>query len=632
MAAVEITIRVLGGPVEKREYRFREFPITIGRRLDNDISISDPSVSRYHCQIVRLGGSIRIVDLGSQNGIRVNDRIVQQEELADGDLISVGGASLRVHTGAAERPKPVGEPTRIDTELSGMDTVSVDPAESQYLQAQPSRGASRSERDLWTLLSVCRAVGERSTPEEAQIQLIDKLFDAIPAERGAIALCEQAGAPPVSVMTRSRLRGADKFEVSRGVLQQVLSENRSFLRTRMQDHVEDLPRTMVADRVQAALAVPLMVGGRTIGVLYLDTRRPDSPFDREHLDLATAAAATAAASIESLRRQELLRTRAHLVEAQSREDAELLLLGDSPVAADLRQLAQRRAIEDRPLLLCGPAGSEGIRLARWIHLHGGRRESPFVRLRSDASDPETLQRELFGEDDSSPGIRRLPLLEAAFGGTVVIQALQGMHPDYEPRLIRLLETGAIERRAGAEQVPVNVRLILLWEGESDRAILKKRLGEKLLRALGEPVWIPALDDRAGDIPTIASRIAEQAALDAGRPATALSPAVAAVLKRSLWPGNITQLRGAVERAEAERTSAAIEVDDLPSEVLESGPARVGGYHQRVFEARRKILLDALERTNGNFSEASEMLEINRTYLHRLIRNLEMKDDITQRFD
>src|SRR5690606_34729661 len=114
---------------------------------------------------------------------------------------------------------------------------------------------------------------------------------------------------------------------------------------------------------------------RTIGVLYLDSRRPDAPFDREHLDLATAAAATAAAAIESLRRQELLRARARVVDAQSGDDAELLLVGDSPTCDRLRRDANRRALEDRPLLLCGPAGSEGVRLARWIHLHSVRRES-----------------------------------------------------------------------------------------------------------------------------------------------------------------------------------------------------------------------------------------------------------------
>jgi DNA-binding NtrC family response regulator len=384
---------------------------------------------------------------------------------------------------------------------------------------------------------------------------------------------------------------------------------------------------MIADQVQAALAVPLTVGGRTIGMLYLDTRRPDAQFDRAHLDLATAAAATAAAFIESLRRQDLLRERARLMEEQSREDAELLLLGESPSSEDLREEARRRALDDRPVLLCGPVGSEGIRLARWIHLNGARRESPFVRVRCDGRDAEALHRELFGDDPGNAGLRPMPLLEAAFGGTVVIQGLQGMPSESEPRLLRLLETGAIERRAGAEQIPVNVRLVMVWEGEADRASLRSHLGDGLVRKLGEPIFIPALDDRAGDIPVIATRIAELAAREAGRSAPVLSPGVAAVLRRASWPANLTQLRGAVERAEAERDSAAIEVDDLPAEILESGPGRVGGYHQRVFEARKRILLDALDRTNGNFSEAAEILEINRTYLHRLIRNLEMKDEI-----
>jgi DNA-binding NtrC family response regulator len=629
---MEITIKVLDGAVAKGAYSFRDFPVTIGRRLDNDISISDPSVSRYHCQIVRLGGTLRVVDLGSQNGIKVNDRLVQQEALADGDLLSIGGASLRVQTGGVTPvPKQRGEPTKADSALSGMDTVSVDPSESAYLQATPVRGAGRSERDLWILLTLCRAVGERTTPEDAQIQLIDTLFGSIPAERGAIVLCQEPGAPPISVTTRSRLNGADTFEISRGVLQQVLQEGRAFLRTRIQEE-GDAPRTMVVDQVQAALAVPLMIGGRIIGMLYLDTRRPDALFDRGHLDLATAAAATAAASIEGLRRQEVLRARTLLVEAQRREDAELLLLGGTLAQQALREQAEQRALDDRPLLLCGPTGSEGVRLARWIHMQGARREAPLVRVRCDGSAAETLHRELFGDEEAPPGVRPMPLLEAAFGGTVLIHGMQSMPGEHEPRLVQLLETGNFERRAGAEEIPLNARVIMLWEGDHDPSTVRARLGTRLAHLLGAPLEIPSLDDRAGDIPAIAERIARQAARESGRTEPELAPGVAAVLKRSPWPANITQLRAVMERAEAERTTDTIELEDLPDEILESGPAKLGGYHERVFEARRRILLDALERTNGNFSEAAELLEINRTYLHRLIRNLDMKDEIADRFD
>jgi DNA-binding NtrC family response regulator len=267
-----------------------------------------------------------------------------------------------------------------------------------------------------------------------------------------------------------------------------------------------------------------------------------------------------------------------------------------------------------------------------MHLHGRRREGPIVRVRCDAGSHETLQRELFGDDSGPPGIRPLPLLEAAFGGTVVIQGLQSMPKECEPRLVRLLETGVLERRSGAEEIPVNVRVVFLWEGELDRAKIKASIGADLMSVLGDPLDIAALDERGGDVPAIAQRIAEQAARDGGRTTPVLSPGVAAVLKRSPWPTNITQLRAVIERAEAQRATAAIELDDLPDEILDSGPARLGGYHERVFEARKKILLDALERTSGNFSEAADLLEINRTYLHRLIRNLEMKDEIAQRFD
>ena len=630
---MEVTITPLDDSSPQSEYSFRTFPVTIGRRLDNHISISDPAVSRYHCQIVQAGEAIRVVDLGSQNGIRVNDRMVQQEALADGDVLSVGSAQFRILTGVsmAPTPKPRGEPTRADSAISGMDTVSVDPADSTYLQSTPMRGAGRSERDLWILLGICRSVGERTTPEEAQVQLIERMFEAIPAERGAILLCEQAGAPPSSALTRSRLRGAEAFEISRAVVQQVLQEGRAFLRTRIQDESEDAPRTMVADLVQSALAAPLTVAGRVIGVLYLDTRRPDALFDRAHLDLAAAAAATAAATIESLRKQDLLRTRARLMEDQTREDVDLLLLGDSSEAELLRERAQGRAGDDDPILLCGPTGSEGSRLARWLHVNSPRLDGPFLRVQCDANDPGALYRELFRNDQFDSGMRQPSLVEAAFGGTILLQSSEAIPHECRPKLVQILRKGMIARRSGAEEVPVNVRLILLWEGDYDYAKLEEHMGPELAQMAGRPIQIPALDDRAGDIPAIAQRIAESAAREAGRPQPIVSPGVAAVLKRYAWPLNVTQLRAVIERAEAERIGTAIEVSDLPEEILESGLATIGGYHERVYEERRRVILDALERTNGNFSEAAELLEINRTYLHRLIRTLDLKNEIKERF-
>ncbi len=630
---MELTITTLSGPVEESEYRFREFPVTIGRRLDNHIAVSDPAVSRYHCQIVRVGDTIRVVDLGSQNGIRVNHRQVQQEMLADGDVLSVGGADLRVLTSPPDEP-PTGqldEPTRADGELSGMDTVSVDPADSVYLQSTPLRGAGRSERDLWILLGLCRTVAERATPEEAQNQLIERLFEAIPAERGAILLCDRPGSPPASALMRSRIRGADSFEISRTVVRQVLQEGLAFLRTRIQDE-QDAPRTMVADRVQSALAAPLMVAGRVIGVLYLDTRRSDALFDRAHLDLAAAAAATVAATIESLRRLDLLLARTRLIEEQVRDDTELPLLGESREIGLLRANAKTRALDDDPILICGPAGSEGGRLARWIHDQSTRKDGPFVQIQCDAADPATIERELFGDEQEQPGVRQLTLLETAYGGTLLLLCADALPLECRPKLVQIIRTGLVRRRAGIEEIPVDLRVILLWEGDYAIDLIEEQLGTDLARLAGRPLEIPRLDDRPSDVPALAERIAEAAARRGGRQPVTVAPGTTALLKRCPWPDNLTQLRGVIERAEASRSTPTIEIENLPEEILESGQAAVGGYHERVFEHRRRIILDALERTNGNFSEAAGLLGINRTYLHRLINTLDLRESVDERFD
>jgi Nif-specific regulatory protein len=144
--------------------------------------------------------------------------------------------------------------------------------------------------------------------------------------------------------------------------------------------------------------------------------------------------------------------------------------------------------------------------------------------------------------------------------------------------------------------------------------------------------MPPLRDRRTDIPVLAAHFAARYAR--GRPVT-LAPEAIAALTAHDWPGNVRELENAIERAVVLGTSDRILPEDLP-EPLVDGAADVvsgeaaGAFHQGVVEEKRRLILGAIDRAGGNYTAAAKLLGLNPTYLHRLLRNLQLRDAAARR--
>ena len=141
------------------------------------------------------------------------------------------------------------------------------------------------------------------------------------------------------------------------------------------------------------------------------------------------------------------------------------------------------------------------------------------------------------------------------------------------------------------------------------------------------ITMPSLHERREDIPLLASYFTEKYANECKRPVNGITSEARAVLQNYDWPGNVRELENAIERAIVLGSSDMISIDDLPRRVADSaenGYATEATYYEAIKDAKRQIVLNALEQSKGNYTEAAKALGIHPNNLHRIIRTLDIK--------
>jgi sigma-B regulation protein RsbU (phosphoserine phosphatase) len=275
--------------------------VTIGRSRDSDIFLPDQWLSRHHAEILKKDASFFLHDMGSKNGTLLNGEPVHGDRrLRHGDVITLGEHVLTFSVEDADEDSQPPEGTRIFSarELSDIKTKpSIDPEELQ-----------RQNRVLEVLSQAARSLlAHRPLPELFE-QVLDLLFAAVPAERGAILLLE--GLPVEQVIKASRSRGgqAPLTKVSRSISRRVLERRETMLLPNlMEDAAFSTQDSILSTGIRSALCAPLWFTSATgeqdavIGLVYLDSLAMTRPFNEEDARIVTALANVAAAKIENVR-------------------------------------------------------------------------------------------------------------------------------------------------------------------------------------------------------------------------------------------------------------------------------------------------------------------------------------------
>ncbi|MCI0525686.1 MAG: sigma 54-interacting transcriptional regulator [Acidobacteria bacterium] len=627
----------LSGPMKDRVISLAEAEVTVGRESSNHIHLADLSVSRRHCVFRSESGQVMVTDLDSFNGTSVNDVPVKERLLAHGDRIRVGDSTFLFLLRDGETA-PLDSGVRI-AEGSEIIHETVRLRQEDALYLQPDRliaalpKSERLARDLNALLKISAAINSIRGLEELQSQLLEMIGSAIPAEWGAIILFEENSEEPASI-TGWRRDGDQPMPVSRTILRRVLNEGVSLLSNDLLKDAEGVSAdSLLISRARSLVAVPIVMRGKTTGVIYLATSDPIVWFDEDHLQLAAAVAGIAGVALENARHV------AWLEGENRRLQSEIVLthnlVGESERMRSVLNFIAKVAPTDSTVLIRGETGVGKELGARAIHVNSRRAECPFVAINCAALTETLLESELFGHEKGAftgATSQKKGKFEMADGGTIFLDELGEMSMALQVKLLRALQEQEFERVGGTRVIKVNVRLIAATNRDLEAMIKQGIFRQDLYYRLNVvSLVMPPLRERREDIPLLANYFATKYAQKCNRHIRGVSPEARACLKAYDWPGNVRELENAIERAIVLGSSDLIRPEDLPEAVLESEGedalstgSSIGKYHETIRETKKQLILMAVDQTGGNVTEAAKLLGVQANYLHRLISNLNLR--------
>jgi transcriptional regulator with GAF, ATPase, and Fis domain len=633
---VKPRIQVAAGPLANSTYFLTEAEIRIGRDLSNSLAISDLSLSRRHCVLAREQDGYRLRDLDSRNGTFVNGRAVSEKQLDHGDQISVG-ESVLVFLAKEDTNETTTASVEFDDQLT-QATTQIRPQDVLYLQ--PERisnelpAASRLARNLNALLKISRLVHSISDLDQLQAQILKLIFEVVPAERGAILLDGKGNEKFSSLFAHpGSVNGGEPLRVSRTVTRQVMDLGVAVLAADVAGSggLSGVP-SLVTFKVRSLLCVPLTVFQKVLGCIYLDTTSPGTRFDRDHLELVASIAGISAVALENSRR--LL----WLEQENQRLAAEINLqhnmVGESPAMKEVYHFLSRVAPTESTVLVGGESGTGKELVARAIHRNSPRASRPFVAINCAAIPEGLLESELFGYERGAftgAASQKKGRLEMADGGVVFLDEIGELAPALQVKLLRVLQEREFERLGGSRPISVNIRLIAATNKDLASAVKARTFREDLYYRLNVvSLVLPRLSERLEDIPMLAEYFVAKFAAKCKVKAKKISPEAMAGLMKYNWPGNVRELENAIERALVLGVSDSIRPEDLPASVVEKDPAtdgREAKYHLAVTQLKKQLILAALEEAKGSYTEAARILGVHANYLHRLVRNLELRTSI-----
>ena len=235
---------------------------------------------------------------------------------------------------------------------------------------------------------------------------------------------------------------------------------------------------------------------------------------------------------------------------------------------DVFALAKQLAGADTSVLVQGEAGVGKNVVAQQIHRWSARERKPFVRIDCGNLPDMLLEGALFGYEGGGGTAREIGLLEAASGGTLLLDGVGELSAGGQAKLMAALESRRIVRLGGKKEVPIDVRVLGATHRDLPSEVAAKRFREDLYYSISSfTLRVPPLRERAVEIDLFAHLFVVRFAAHAGRIGTALTDAAAAALAKYEWPGNVTELRAAIRDAVlASQASTTIDVPSLPEAI------------------------------------------------------------------
>jgi Nif-specific regulatory protein len=470
----------------------------------------------------------------------------------------------------------------------------------------------------------------------SSVQDLDKLLELIIASAARVTRAKAASLLLVDPKTKTLF-----FQVATGEKSKEVKEFRIKMgqgiaglvaqtgQPQLSDDVRNDPRwykqlsETIGFETQSIACVPLKSGDAIIGVMQVIDKEDGRPLRQEDMHLLEEFAALAALAIRQA--QNVQEAKKQISDLRQELTARHEIVGKSAplekVLADGMKVANSKA----SALILGESGTGKELLARLIHRAGPRKDKPLVVLNCAAMPETLLEDELFGHEKGSfTGAvnRKIGKFEVAHEGTIFLDEIGEMTPGMQAKLLRVLQEGNFYRVGGNIPISVDVRVLSATNRKLEEEVAEGRFREDLYYRLNVvQISMPSLRDRREDIPLLANHFLSIFREETTNPNLSISQAALDKMVQYDWPGNIRELRNAIERAVVMGDGKQIRPEDLP---IGAGRHNYPGLQvgltldEALNQFKKEFILLNLRNTAGNRSKAAKIMDIQRTYLSRLI--------------
>lgn len=439
----------------------------------------------------------------------------------------------------------------------------------------------------------------------------------------------------------------DDEKHTREGLQQALAENYDVTVAANADEAFNLMDAQPFDVVLTDLRMPGKSGLKVIDKALALPQRPAVLMMTAYGNIETAVEAMKRGAVDFLTKpvnierlevliQRALKTRTLEVEVQQlheRLDEKFNvegIVGTSPrlkeVLDKMKLVAQSRAT----ILIEGESGTGKELIAQAIHQSSPRARAPFVAVHCAALSENLLESELFGHERGAftgATERRIGRFESASGGTLFLDEIGEISASTQVKLLRFLETKAIERVGGSKPIELDVRLVAATNRNLEQMVRDGKFREDLFFRLNVVrLATPPLRERAEDIPLLLAHFIRVFSEENGVPPLTVEPGALRTLQAYPWPGNIRELRNFCENAVVLRRGGSLTEYDLEPKfrgaaegsaaAAGSGGAPAAASSLSVEDNERRLLREALLKARGNRTKAAELMGVSRRTLHR----------------
>ena len=305
------------------------------------------------------------------------------------------------------------------------------------------------------------------------------------------------------------------------------------------------------------------------------------------------------------------------------------LIGNSAKTNQLREQIKMAAASNSRVLILGESGSGKELVAHLLHENSTRTDKPFIEVNCAAIPQELIESELFGHERGSfTGAFEMKKgkFEQADGGTLFLDEIGDMSLQTQAKVLRVIETQEFQRVGGNKNIKVDVRIISATNKDLSEEVKKEAFREDLFFRMNViPLKVPALRERPDDIPVLVEYFLESFALEYGQQPKKIAPEAVKILQKHIWPGNIRELKNVLERLVIMTPSKVI----TPGDLFIPAAKRADYFAvdslkdaRELFE--RDFISRKLEENAWNISKTSEVLDIERSNLHRKIKAYDIK--------